>query len=235
MSQTAVLPAQKAPANGTPAARPTVPPLPIAKPIPAPVVEEKKEPTTDGGVVEVLENIQDNLSTLAADHRQRVVEFKIAVAEGLRQALGVLDVQSERILEILKANQGLTRNVVSVARDLSKCEQSQDEVEDRATEMRERRDQLTDRLKSLNEERTSLNAQLRALTEEHRQTTDANGKLRTQVERFERETEALHTDNQKLERERDRLQADVERLTRLREEYLSNIKRLKGMHAELTQ
>lgn len=235
MSQTAVLPAQKSPANGVPAARPAVPPLPIAKPIPAPPVEATKEPVTDGGVVEVLENIQDNLSTLAADHRQRVVEFKIAVAEGLRQALGVLDVQSERILEILKSNQGLTRNVVSVARDLSKCEQSQDEVEDRATEMRERRDQLTDRLKSLNEERTSLNAQLRALTEEHRQTTDSNGKLRSQVERYERETEALHTDNQKLERERDRLQADVERLTRLREEYLSNIKRLKGMHGELTQ
>ena len=95
--------------------RPSVPPVrrTEARPMNATKKQSKKSSgsasSDDGGVVEILERIQDNLSTLAGEHRQRVVEFKVSVAEGLRQALGVMEVQSDRLTELLKSNQGLTR------------------------------------------------------------------------------------------------------------------------------
>jgi hypothetical protein len=192
------------------------------------------DPNGDGGVVELLERIQDNLSTLSGEHRQRVVEFKVSVAEGLRQALGVMEVQTERLTELLKSNQGLTRNVVGMARDVNKNESMLANVDDQVADLRERRDSLAGRLAEMIKRRDTLKSELKHITDEHATTTEKNASLREEIGKLDHDNELLRRETEKLDKTRNRLATDVERLTRLREEYNANIKRLKGLHGELT-
>lgn len=222
--------------NGTKPYRPAGVPTP--RPASAkPVAAKGSDPINvagDGGVVELLERIQDNLSTLSGEHRQRVVEFKVSVAEGLRQALGVMEVQSERLTELLKSNQGLTRNVVGMARDVAKNEAMLANVDDQVTDLRERRDSLGGRLAEMIKRRDTLKSELKHITDEHASTTEKNAQLREEIGKLDHDNELLRRETEKLEKTRTRLAADVERLTRLREEFNANIKRLKGQHSDLT-
>jgi hypothetical protein len=191
--------------------------------------------TGDGGVVEVLERIQDNLMTLGGEHRQRVVEFKVSVAEGLRQALGVMEVQADRLTELLKSNQGLTRSVVSMARDISKSESMLSNVEEQVSDLRERRDALSSRLAEMVKRRDGLKSELKGITDEHAAVSEKNIALREQISKLDHDNELLKRESEKLDKTKTRLQADVERLLRLRDEYQANIERFKKMQSELTQ
>jgi FtsZ-binding cell division protein ZapB len=224
--------------NGTKPYRPAGVPQPRPASAATAVKSASKAPAVgaleDGGVVELLERIQDNLATLSGEHRQRVVEFKVSVAEGLRQALGVMEVQSERLSELLKSNQGLTRNVVGMARDVSKNEAMLANVDDQVADLRERRDSLAGRLAEMIKRRDTLKSELKHITDEHANTTEKNASLREEIGKLDHDNELLRRETEKLEKTRNRLSADVERLTRLREEFQANIKRLKGLHGELT-
>jgi len=221
--------------NGTKPYRPGGVPTPraaSAKPVSKKATAP--DPTGDGGVVELLERIQDNLSTLSGEHRQRVVEFKVSVAEGLRQALGVMEVQSDRLTELLKSNQGLTRSVVGMARDVNKNESMLANVDDQVADLRERRDSLGGRLAEMIKRRDTLKSELKHITDEHANTTEKNASLREEIGKLDHDNELLRRETEKLDKTRNRLATDVERLTRLREEFNANIKRLKGLHGELT-
>lgn len=191
--------------------------------------------TADKGITTQLEQLQANLSALFADHRQKVLEYKVVVSEGITQAVGVLDMQSERIVELLKTNQELTRAVTQMAGQINKHESLHIDLEHEIVDLRERRDTLLARTKSLQDERNTLSADVRRASEENRSATEANESLLHQSEKLDRENATLHRETQKLEKERDRLTADVERLSRMRQEYMDNIKRYRDEKDGLTK
>ena len=229
---------QKTSANtGTQPYRPSVPPVRRgngAQPMKTKKPEQPATASEDGGVVEVLERIQDNLATLSGEHRQRVVEFKVSVSEGLRQALGIMEVQSDRLTELLKSNQGLTRSVVSMARDIAKHETMLANVTDQVSDLRERREATGSRLAEMIKRRDALKSELKSITDEHAAVTEKNAGLRESISKLDHDNELLKRETEKLEKTRSRLHADVERLSRLREEYQANIKRFREMQSELT-
>ena len=220
--------------------RPSVPPVRRAEPTPMAAngagtkAAPAADPSGDGGVVEVLERIQDNLLTLGGEHRQRVVEFKVSVSEGLRQALGVMEVQADRLTELLKTNQGLTRSVVGMARDLSKHESLLGNVEEQVSDLRERRDATSSRLAEMVKRRDGLKSELKGITDEHAAVSEKNIALREQIGKLDHDNELLKRETEKLDKTKVRLQTDVERLLRLRDEYQANIERFKKMQSELT-
>ncbi len=188
----------------------------------------------EGDLAGTLERVQEGLAEAFQDHRQKVLEYKVLVSEGLRQSVGALDLQSEKIVELLKANQDLVRSTVASAQEIAKHGDRQRELEADVKELRARADELAQRARVLSEEKGQLQGTLKRGTEEQVRATDQNRSLRDQIEKLEKEQESLARENQKLEKQRDKLQGDVERLSKLREEYLSNIAKYREKKEDLT-
>ncbi|MCI0342952.1 MAG: hypothetical protein L0216_17725 [Planctomycetales bacterium] len=187
-----------------------------------------------GDLAETLEKVQEGLAEAFQDHRQKVLEYKVLVSEGLRQSVGALDLQSEKIVELLKANQELVRGTVASAQQIAKHDERQRELEADVKELRARADELAQRARALAEEKGQLQGTLKRGTEEQARATDQNRSLRDQIEKLEKDQDALGRENQKLEKQRDKLQGDVERLSKLREEYLANIAKYREKKEDLT-
>ena len=157
--------------------------------------------------------------------RTAVARQLVAANQDLKS---VYETEHQWRLDLLKANEDLSRETVSMETEIRKLQQENLQLKATLAELTKQRDALAIEVANLSRQRDVLKEQTDKSSAER-------DHLDSAVKELTRERESLSKHVGELGKELAKLKADVERLEALRKEYLSQIARFRSEKAKLVE
>lgn len=184
-------------------------------------------------IAENLEEIRGELTAIFHMQGQRNSEFRVVIAQGLRQIGEDLEVLLRRAKELMRRNSELARDSIEAQASADRFEKLQGEIDGQLAELKDLNAQLGDDCENLRRERDD-NARIRKETAEgNEQKAEEIHKLTTEIDRLEIDNEGVRKEVATRQKERDLLLKQVQDLQNIRSEFLTSIARYKEIKTGL--
>ncbi len=179
-----------------------------------------------------LAPIQESLEGVFKEQAEAASGAAGRVISNLKEAGEILDRQYRKIIDMLRANELLTRDAGRINESVKKRRELKTSIEEAITELSSANEQLDKNYQRLVSEKDGLLSEKEKATGENDELIASIREFTEDISSLQKESEDLTGETAKLEKERDRLEEDVRRLSRLKEEYLANVARFREGEGE---
>jgi chromosome segregation ATPase len=183
------------------------------------------EPGAENAILENLEEVHSELNSIFNSHSQRILEFKVVVAEGIKRAQEAIQVQHNLVLDLLRSNAEVARQAAVDMGSMERFQNLQSELSGQIGELKEMDRNLGETIERLTSDRDEASRRKKDLATQIDDLTDAIHQLNVQLDHLERDNDALKKEKTALTKEQTRLQTEVDRLKKIKDEHLSSIAR----------
>jgi hypothetical protein len=231
------VPAAKAPTPAKPAPRPVRPPEPVSgeERVEVPVISERPKLELSGDLAQDLTAVGSRLAALLGETSQRLLELKVASAEGIDRAITNFEAEARRTREYLERNEALAAECADASRTAGVAISEQEALE---TEVRERHEALVAgaaRVTALRAALSTLEETTSKLETAVDERSQATAQLQSEVDRLAERLAGLERDEKDASAIGERLEESVQRLYDLAQAHKAAITKLKDMKDALTK
>lgn len=191
------------------------------------------ESTEGMGIPEDLEEIKGELTAVFHGQGQRMTEYRVVVAQGLKKVQDELEATLNGARELLARSAEIFGDAQDALASTDRYEGLQSEIEAQLRELKRVNNELGDAGERLRSEREDLMKQRKETTDGNETVREEIHKLTSELDRLEIDNEVVRKDLKSLQRKKNTLQKEVDALQERRQEFLAEIAKYKEVKAGL--